>query len=63
MDEKEEIRLEKTGINTILINYLENMKILRGGAVVARQAHNLKAEGSIPSPATNLLLKPTLKII
>ena len=26
---------------------------LRGGAVVARQAHNLKARGSIPLPATN----------
>ena len=25
---------------------------LRGGAVVARQAHNLKAVGSIPAPAT-----------
>ena len=28
---------------------------LRGGAVVARQAHNLKAVGSIPAPATNRL--------
>ena len=27
--------------------------MLRGGAVVARQAHNLKAIGSIPIPATN----------
>ena len=27
-------------------------KVLRGGAVVARQAHNLKAVGSIPAPAT-----------
>ena len=27
--------------------------LLRGGAVVARQAHNLKAVGSIPAPATN----------
>ena len=26
---------------------------MRGGAVVARQAHNLKAVGSIPTPATN----------
>ena len=25
----------------------------RGRAEVARQAHNLKVEGSIPSPATN----------
>ena len=30
-----------------------NEKMLRGGAVVARQAHNLKAVGSIPAPATN----------
>ena len=29
---------------------------MRGGAVVARQAHNLKAVGSIPAPATNILL-------
>ena len=29
-----------------------NEKTLRGGAVVARQAHNLKAIGSIPIPAT-----------
>ena len=28
-------------------------RTLRGGAVVARQAHNLKAKGSIPFPATN----------
>ena len=28
--------------------------MLRGGAEVARQAHNLKAVGSIPTPATNL---------
>ena len=27
--------------------------MMRGGAVVARQAHNLKANGSIPFPATN----------
>ena len=26
--------------------------MLRGGAEVARQAHNLKAVGSIPAPAT-----------
>ena len=37
--------------------------MLRGGAVVARQAHNLKAVGSIPTPATNLLLEPAWKII
>ena len=29
-----------------------NTQTLRGGAVVARQAHNLKAVGSIPAPAT-----------
>ena len=29
---------------------------MRGGAVVARQAHNLKAVGSIPAPATNFTL-------
>ena len=28
--------------------------ILRGGAEVARQAHNLEVGGSIPSPATNM---------
>lgn len=28
-------------------------KLTRGGAVVARQAHNLKVEGSSPSPATS----------
>ena len=27
---------------------------MRGGAEVARQAHNLKAVGSIPAPATNI---------
>ena len=32
------------------------MTTLRGGAVVARQAHNLKAVGSIPAPATKCLL-------
>ena len=29
------------------------MHILRGRAEVARQAHNLEAVGSIPTPATN----------
>ena len=38
--------LDKTDIGYILYN------MLRGGAVVARQAHNLKAVGSIPAPAT-----------
>ena len=37
--------------------YIKDMfkleRLLRGGAVVARQAHNLKAVGSIPAPATN----------
>ena len=33
---------------------------LRGGAVVARQAHNLKAVGSIPAPATNDFQELTL---
>ena len=31
----------------------KNANLMRGGAVVARQAHNLKAVGSIPTPATN----------
>ena len=33
---------------------VENTKrnILRGGAVVARKAHNLEVVGSIPTPAT-----------
>ena len=30
--------------------------LLRGRAEVARQAHNLEAVGSIPTPATNLIL-------
>ena len=29
-------------------------KLLRGGAVAARRAHNPKVGGSNPSPATNL---------
>ncbi len=33
---------------------------MRGGAVVARQAHNLKAVGSIPAPATNYLFSRPL---
>ena len=36
-----------------ILKNIENNNILRGGAVVARQAHNLKAVGSIPAPATN----------
>ena len=34
------------------IDYYSIAQTLRGGAVVARQAHNLKAVGSIPAPAT-----------
>jgi hypothetical protein len=34
-----------------IIRYL-NKDILRGGAVVARRAHNPKAVGSSPAPAT-----------
>ena len=34
---------------------------LRGGAVVARQAHNLKAVGSIPAPATNEIQELTIR--
>lgn len=30
----------------------EQVKSLRGGAEVARQAHNLEVGGSIPPPAT-----------
>ena len=33
---------------------------LRGGAVVARQAHNLKAVGSIPAPATKKITPTSL---
>ena len=33
----------------------------RGRAVAARQAHNLKADGSIPSPATNFQFQPIEK--
>ena len=36
-----------------ILKNIEDNNILRGGAVVARQAHNLKAVGSIPAPATN----------
>ena len=36
-----------------------NEKMLRGGAVVARQAHNLKAIGSIPIPATKKIQSGT----
>ena len=36
-------------------------KMLRGGAVVARQAHNLKAVGSIPAPATNEIQGLTIR--
>lgn len=32
--------------------------VLRGGAPVARQAHNLEAAGSIPAPATTPTLSP-----
>ena len=38
-----------------------NQKTLRGGAVVARQAHNLKAVGSIPAPATSTLQELTIR--
>ncbi len=38
-----------------------NPKTLRGGAVVARQAHNLKAVGSIPAPATNEIQELTIR--
>ena len=38
-----------------------NEKTLRGGAVVARQAHNLKAVGSIPAPATNEIQELTIR--
>ncbi len=33
--------------------YNNTMKTLRGGAVVARRAHNPKVVGSNPTPATN----------
>ena len=39
----------------------EQFDILRGGAVVARQAHNLKANGSIPFPATIFQFQPIEK--
>ena len=37
------------------------VETLRGGAVVARQAHNLKAVGSIPAPATNEIQELTIR--
>ena len=47
---------ENTGMIKEGSDFLRNMKIKTAGcvAVVARQAHNLKVEGSIPSPATNI---------
>ena len=39
----------------------ENEKTLRGGAVVARQAHNLKAGSSILPPATNEIQELTIR--
>ncbi len=42
-------------IRDIFTPFKQEQPILRGGAVVARQAHNLKAVGSIPTPATNEL--------
>ena len=41
-------RLEKERVCAIVIAY----STARGRAVAARQAHNLKVVGSIPSPAT-----------
>jgi hypothetical protein len=32
-------------------------KLLRGGAVAARRAHNPKVVGSNPAPATKLIMK------
>ena len=37
------------------------LKIVRGGAVVARWAHNPKVGGSIPSPATKEKSRTTKK--
>ena len=34
------------------------MESMRGSAVVERQAHNLKVEGSSPSPATKFRAAP-----
>ncbi len=52
-------RLEKFESGSILYEVTETM--LRGGAVVARQAHNLKAVGSIPAPATNEIQELTIR--
>ena len=38
-------------------------KILRGGAVAARQAHNLKVGGSNPSPATKKIFSQKVENI
>ena len=45
----------KSGLKNLLTSDIlgkVTQTTLRGGAVVARQAHNLKAVGSIPAPAT-----------
>ena len=46
--------LEKTAHR----RYIKVSNMLRGGAVVARQAHNLKADSSILSPATKKIRRP-----
>ena len=44
-----------------IITIHKNLILSRGGAEVAREAHNLKVGGSIPPPATNF--KPGLNIL
>ena len=46
--------LTNSQMSSILLAYsIKRVILLRGRAVVACQAHNLKVDGSIPSPATN----------
>src|SRR3989304_919246 len=59
------IELPRHKKNSIISVTLLQYKFLvpyrqRGGAVVARQAHNLKVAGAIPAPATSKMQAPLL---
>jgi hypothetical protein len=50
------------GSETFLI-YINTIKILRGGAVAARKAHNLEVAGSNPVPATKNKIKIKINLV